>query len=388
MILDILDEHIDEAEDLFERRLLAFDMLDLTGEDLAALDARLRAHLEGLLLGEETSWELCRDYLVDGSVGQAFVAGIIACEAPGAPGLELLQQALIEAPSEVKQGIRWACRLTIWPGAVEFLQHQLSTSDADVRAVALDALLYRKILPAVDVLERALKSPDTVELIAGIHGTAQINEPRLAAMVEGHLSSDNPDVCAAALEALVLIDPSRAIARCHGILSNAAPCPAAAAGLLGVIGNRDDIGLLMETTADQDLSVARAAVLALGNLGSPLAAPALIELLEHPKLGGVAGVSLNRMFGEHLLEIEMPSNETMEDEDDNADWQPDDDLPHLSQQFVRQWWAKHKHDFPEQGRFRSGEAYSPGQTLAETPLPLLKYEQMEHRLMMKGCFKK
>ncbi len=385
MILDILDEHIDEAEDLFERRLLAFDMLDLTGEDLAELDVRLRAHLDGLLLGGEASWNLCRDFLAEGSVGQAFVAGIMACEAPGAPGLQTLIEALPEASPDIKQGIRGACHLTVWPGVVYFLQQQLGSDDADVRAVALDALIYRKEIPAIDVLERALKSSNTAELIAGLQGAAQVDDLRLAPLVEGCLSSNNTDVSAAALEALVLIDPARAVARCHGILSDNAPCPTTAAMLLGVIGNREDIGPLIETTASQVPQVARAAVLALGNLGSPVAVQALIKLLDHPELGGVAGVSLKRMFGEHLPEAEMPPLETAEEEDDSGDWQPDDDLPRLSPQFVQQWWVEQQTRFSAEGRFRIGETFRPGPPSVETPLPLVNYEMMENSFVLKGC---
>ena len=385
MILDILDEHIDEAEALFERRLLAFDMLDLTGEDLAEFDRRLRAHLDGLLLGGDASWTRCRDSLTEGSVGQAYVAGILACETPGAPELQTLINALTDATTETRDGLRWACRMTVWVVMPDVLKQLLNSDNADVRAVALDALVYRKMLPPVEVLLRAMDSPHTAECIAGLQGVAQTQDPSLASQVERHVFSDSTEVSGAALNSLVWLDPARAIGHCRRILAEAAPCPAAAARLLGVIGHRDDLGPLTATTTAEDTHVARAAVLALGNLGSVEAVPALIRLLEHPQLGGVAGVSLTRMFGQYLPDTEMPAVETAEDDDESGDWYPDDDLPRLSPQVVNRWWGAYQSHFPVNGRFRNGGWFQPGPPLVETALPLVEYEVMEYGLVLKGC---
>ena len=386
MILDILDEHIDEAEALFERRLLAFDMLDLTGEDLAEFDRRLRAHLDGLLLGGDASWARCREFLTEGSVGQAFVAGMLACETPGAPQLQTLINALANASAEIRTGLRWACRLTVWAVMPDVLKQLLNSDHADVRAVALDALVHRKVLPPVEVLTRAMDSPHTAERIAGLQGAAQTQNPSLVPQVERHVFSDSTGVSAAALEALVWLDPARAVVHCRRILAEAAPCPEAAAGLLGVIGHRDDLGMLIEATAGEDSQVARAAVLALGNLGLVEAVPALITLLEHSRLGGVAGVSLKRIFGQYLPNTEMPPVEPDEDEDESGDWHPDDDLPRLSPQVVNRWWEAYQSHFSVHGRFRNGGWFQPGPPLVGTPLLLVDYEVMEHRFFLKGYF--
>ena len=95
MILDILEEHIEEADFLFCQRQLAFGMLDLNGEDLAEMDERLRAHLNGLLLSQDAAWDFVRDFLTTGSAGEAFVEPLDDLFRNIDPLLEFLQVVLM-----------------------------------------------------------------------------------------------------------------------------------------------------------------------------------------------------------------------------------------------------------------------------------------------------
>ena len=108
MRLDILEEHIDETVDLFERRLLALETQSLTRRDLVALEGRLRAHLDGLLLEPDASWQMCRRFLVKGSPGEAFVAAILALEGGVASRLQAVEDALESPSDKVRSGVQAA----------------------------------------------------------------------------------------------------------------------------------------------------------------------------------------------------------------------------------------------------------------------------------------
>ena len=105
MILEILEDHLDEADYLFSQRLLAIQMADMTGDDIAMLESRLRAHLDGLVLGGEAAWELCQDFLAEGSTSESFVAGIVAMECGDESHLVQLEQALSGESKEIFEGI-------------------------------------------------------------------------------------------------------------------------------------------------------------------------------------------------------------------------------------------------------------------------------------------
>ena len=107
MIRDIVEEHLDEAAYLYTRRQAAQRRVDATAEDVAELGRRLRAHLDGLLVGGAMAWELTQPALSQSNEAQAFVAGILAMEGGQPAWLEDLVAALIAPKPEAFEGLRW-----------------------------------------------------------------------------------------------------------------------------------------------------------------------------------------------------------------------------------------------------------------------------------------
>lgn len=374
MLRDILEEHLDEIEDLFERRLLYLDMLDVTSRDLRMLDERLRAHLDGLLLGGEVSWALCRDYLAQGGVGRAYMAAMLAFEGGDPVRLDELEAALTRASPEARQGIRWAACLTPWQVIDVYLMRLLTSHHPETRAVALDALTAHGIDPGKPLIT-ALQSPVHEELLAALRGAGRLRDGRLQRAVEMHILSEHPDIAAATLETLVLLEPAQAGVRCRAVLNGAAACPAMAASLLGVMGKADDIEILAQASLSPDRAVARAAILALGNIGDTGAVPWLIDSLTRPKTAGVAGVALQWMFGADCPNVLAAPEPVNEDALEDA-WHPDDDLPRLEAEAVAQWWQQHETVFPAGMRWRDARPLQKGAAGTEVmPLGLVRMEQ-------------
>ena len=382
MIRNILEEHLDEAEDLFERRQLAFSMLDMTMGDLADMDARLRAHLDGFLLGGTESWELVRGYLKEGSKGQLFTAAVFAFESYDESRVEEIIKALEQPTPKIIEGIGWACRMTTGTNVVGFLRHRLNSESPEVRAMALDALVYRRVNPG-EAVDRALASSDKVELIAGLNVAGMLRDSKYKPIIQNHLANEDSQISGAALLALVLHAPEQIADTCRIILSGGGTCTAAAANLLGIVGNETDYSLLWKMTTSDDYETAKASVLAFGNLGYPAVVPALIKLLEHPKLVGVAGVSLQRIFGEIAEIEEVQSDDELDEEetDDMAEWHPDDDLPKFAIDSVNHWWSQNVSRFPANTRFRDGIQSQAGVPNVTTAIPLGKLDDLERVLL-------
>ena len=72
------------------------------------LEGRLRAHLDGLLLEPDASWQMCRRFLVKGSPGEAFVAAILALEGGVASRLQAVEDALESPSDKVRSGVQAA----------------------------------------------------------------------------------------------------------------------------------------------------------------------------------------------------------------------------------------------------------------------------------------
>lgn len=375
MLFDILEDHLDEAVHLFCRRQLAIDMLDMTGEDLAELDERLRAHLEGMLLGGEDAWGLCKDLLAEGASDEAFVAGIVALEGGDASRLQVLEEVLAGENREAAEGVGWACSLTRWPGVSDFLMNQCEREVVPARAIALQAMINRRIDPGHH-LDAALKDPATPAFLWGIRGAGVFQKRHLLPAVEQHTSTENPEVRAAALESLVMLEPEKGRLACLEALSSDGPVPAAA-GLLGVVGQRQDLDAIVRAAASENRSLAREAILALGNLGYVSAVPFLIGLLKSPVDAGVASVALQRIFGDLMPEKSAEAKKDEADSDLMDEWHPDDDLAVYAESELSPWWEERRNRFDHEKRHRGGVLFKPEGIGPATPIGLQHYEGME-----------
>lgn len=374
MIVDILEEHLDEADYLFSQRLFSMEMLDIDNEDMGKLDDRLRAHLEGLVLGGDDAWGLIAEGVEEGTVSQAFVAAIVAMEGEEPFRLEALEQVLERATPEIFEGVRWACCLTVWPGVAGFAKHLMGSESPQAKALAIESMTHLGIDPGQELGE-ALKSSTQVLLLAGLWGVGRLGARRCLQAVWDYAAMGEPMVQAAALESLAVLEPQTARRCCLDIIKAAGPCTRHAVGVLGVLGNKQDLGLLIQMMNDPNARVARAAMLAVGGLGEVSGVPALITMLEHEKLGGVAGFALGKILGDGLPDEEAVASDVLCDSEENQDseaegeaeteseeedWEPDDDLPMLSSEAVKAWWAKEQGRFPAGVRYRFGETYQPG----------------------------
>lgn len=209
MLPDILDEHLDEAAWLFERRQALLADPAATDEALAEVEERLRAHVDGFVLGGEASWASCRGFLSAGAAGQCFVAATAALEGGDPARREELEAALPGASPEVYDGVRWACRLTTWPDIVAFLRRQLDRPEPTPRAVALDALTGRRLDPG-PALTEALSAPQPLLAVAALVGAGRLGLAQHARAVEARTSDEDPEVAAAARASLAVLDPAAA----------------------------------------------------------------------------------------------------------------------------------------------------------------------------------
>jgi len=74
IITDIVSQYADEAAFLWLLHSNAIYQPHYGLKDLARLDERAEAHLDGLRVAGEPGWELCKAALEDGGAGEVFAA--------------------------------------------------------------------------------------------------------------------------------------------------------------------------------------------------------------------------------------------------------------------------------------------------------------------------
>lgn len=119
----------------------------------------------------------------------------------------------------------------------------------------------------------------------------------------------------------------------------------------------------------------------MGSLGAATSVPLLLEMLKDAEQAGIAGVALRRVLGpdapwEPVEAAEGVGGES-EAADEEAAWNPDEDLPRWSPEKLTAWWRESQKRFETTGRYREGQPFTPGPPRATTPLALRHDEALE-----------
>jgi len=60
ILTDIFEEHLSEASFLYEQRLGLLDDPELTWKEIGDFEERFEAHIDGLVVGEDSALEVCK----------------------------------------------------------------------------------------------------------------------------------------------------------------------------------------------------------------------------------------------------------------------------------------------------------------------------------------
>jgi len=138
IIKDIVTQYAEEATFLWLLRDAAVKQPHYNLSDLAELDDRIEAHLDGLRITGEPGWEICKEALAMEDVGEVFAAAVLAFES----GEEDHVQTVLEASGGDPELARGLISALGWLelAQVEKHVHNLADSDShELRYLALAA---------------------------------------------------------------------------------------------------------------------------------------------------------------------------------------------------------------------------------------------------------
>jgi hypothetical protein len=293
---DIVEEHFDELDALWEHREANVFTSEWTLRDLAVHEERAEAHLDGLRLSELHGVSLAREKL-GSSPSAATAAAFVLWESGDADARNLVLGQFREGDPPVRNGIRLALRHL---PAAELKQPLLDamTGDAAVAAAAADVLTFhRSSLPPFDHLIGE-SDPIIVQHALGAAGRAKRLHSQDFARASTH-----PD-------ASVRLAAFQAAAHA-GLSELGAACRAAAAqgdgvglAFLGTLGDPGDVTLIERAVRHSKL--APIAVSTMGAMGRVQSVPLLLELMKDKLLGVAATAAYKRITGAAAVEGEKP----------------------------------------------------------------------------------
>src|SRR5207253_24387 len=93
VVSNVSSQHADEASFLWELRSGAVIAPHFSLADLAKLDQRIEANLDGLRIADDAGWEICREALSTEEPGEVFAAAVLAFESGNKDRLETVFEA-------------------------------------------------------------------------------------------------------------------------------------------------------------------------------------------------------------------------------------------------------------------------------------------------------
>jgi len=317
---DIVEEHFDELEFLLEQREAGLFSADWTLMDLAEHEERAEAHLDGLRLSELHGVELALVRITADDPSSAAAATLILHETREPEYREVILGSLGTAGPDAVEGIRWALR-QFHPRDITAALHHLLEHEERYRAATAAHVLAFWRLPVAG-LELLLDEENSVTRTLALGAASRLGElhPKaIAAAVE----APDPEVRRAGLEAAARLGVPGLVRHCRAAAAREVDPDPEAVRFLGVLGEREDLGLLESLLAHPEM--APFAVAALGAMGRVEGIPILLGLMEDEALAVPATSAYKRITGAGDVEGEapFPPPEVPEGEDESEELPPD-----------------------------------------------------------------
>jgi uncharacterized protein (TIGR02270 family) len=357
----VVTQHAEEAAFLWWLRNRAVAEPHYSLQDVAGLDARIKAHLEGLQAAGESGWSLCHANLANVGPGEVFPLAILAFSAGARPKmLEVLNIACDTATirSGLISALGWLDRDVVAPWIGDLVEARNSAH----RLVGVAASAVHRADPG-SALDRAVDDSDSELRARSLRAVGELKRADLLARVHRHIE-DGDDECrfwaawsltlhressglAGLLEA---VERNDSLSQCALQLSLRAMTPDR---------SRGHIRSLAESASSMKL-----AVIGAGILGDPTSVPWLIKKMESPGLARVAGESFTMITGVDLSYHDLDGDPPAVGNDDEVsieqvlDLDYESNLPWPEPARVGSWWHEHQQRFALGTRYLAGEPIS------------------------------
>jgi uncharacterized protein (TIGR02270 family) len=363
VIPHILDQHAEEAAFLWLLRDAAVSDPHYSLKDLADLDNRVEAHLDGLRIAGDGGWKICHTALDTGEPGEVFAAAVLAFE--GGDGHRV--EAVIQAASTETANFRALVSALGW---VEYrrleglLEKMLAANSEVYRHAAIAACGVHRRDPGKP-LQLALQADSPAFRARALKAVGELNRRDLLKDLRGHWQSEDEACRFWSTWSSALLGDTNAVKPLMAFVNFGTRFGYQALHLA--------IRLLDHATAKnwmkglwQEESQRRYAMIGAGMSGDPQYIPALIKQMAVPELARVAGEAFSLITGVDLayqdLEGEWPegfeAGPTENPEDDNVEMDADEDLPWPEPALVATWWEANQQHFTPGARYLCGQPVS------------------------------
>ena len=361
---DVLSQHASEASFLWELRAAAVAAPHYSLADLAKLDQRVEAHLDGLRIAGEAGWEICKEALSAEAPGEVFAASVLAFESGNPDRLETVL-ATGAASQDLSRGLVSALGWLPFQQAEPHIRQLLASSQLALRRVGMAASAIHRQNPGQSLVD-AVSNADPLLRARALRAIGELGLRSYTHEIKLHLA--DPDALChfwAAWSAALLSADSKALAILGSIAES--DLPYREKSLQAAIRRMDaPAASAWHNKLAQDAQSIRIAIIAAGAFGDPASIPWLMEQMKVPELARVAGEAFAMITGVDIaledLDAEKPegfeAGPTENPGDDNVEMDPDENLPWPGSELIAKWWTQRQAEFQKGTRYLLGKPIS------------------------------
>lgn len=361
VIPHIIDQHAEEAAFLWLLRHNAVYAPHYNLKDLAKLDNRVEAHIDGLRIAGDYGWEACCNNLEFKGAGEVFAAGLLALEGNNIDRINKVYQVAEETP-ETLTGLISAF------GWVEphLLQGKVSgllvSKNPLWRQVGIAACAIHRVNPGKH-LDQAIQDSDTQLRIRALRAAAELGRADLKQIIIEQVNDQDVTVSLwAAWSAVLLGARGNALSRLQTSIVEGSDFSVKAMSVAFRVLDLQAVKGLLKGLVQNENRL-RDAIIGAGISGDPSYIPWLIKQMEVPKLAKIAGESFSFITGVDIayedLEGKLPKDfapgPTENPEDEDVAMDADEDFPCPDPLLIGRWWKQRQQDFLPGQRYLSGK---------------------------------
>ncbi len=361
----VIEQHAEEAAFLWLLRDAAVQAPHYSLNDLADMDERVEAHIDGLRVAGEAGWSICADALAQEEAGEVFAAAVLAFESGQDQRIKMVLEAAATDP-ELSRGLISALGWLRFDQVKEHIDQLLRSLTPELRRIGIAAFAVHRQDPGPALVD-ALNDENTFLKARAIRAVGELGRIDLLSMLKNQLVAEDKN-CQfwAGWSAVLLGDRGEALEFLKTFATSESPFRESALNLtLRVMDNTSAQNWLKEMSQQPDWL--RYTIIGAGFAGDPVRIPWLIEHMEVPELARVAGEAFTMITGVDIvyddLEGEWPegfeAGPTESPEDEDVEMDSDEDLPWPDAQLIAEWWAKNKAAFQNGTRYLLGQPISP-----------------------------
>ncbi len=360
IIEDIVTQHAEEAAFLWLLRDAAVRQPHYDLSDLAELDERVEAHLDGLRIAGEGGWAICEQALEIGEPGEIFTAAVLAFEGENGARVD----NVVTVGSLAEETTRALVSALGWLSDSQvrhWISRLIAANSPTYRRLGIAACAIHRIDPG-SALAVALDDPESRFQSRALRAVGELKRRDLLPALHTRFKAEDSGCRFWAAWSAALLGERKAVTVLEAFSSVDNPYRERAMDLLlRIVDTKHARGFLTDLSKYPE--ALRHVIRGTCIVGDPVAIPWLVQQMDNAEHARVAGEAISMITGVDIayedLEGEWPAEyeagPTENPEDEDVAMDVDEDLPWPDGQRVLAWWEGRKQTLVGGNRYLCGE---------------------------------